>query len=169
MPAKGGIAMLRTLKALLVLFIGLHSLIYALQNIANLNEAHAALGYVFSGADHEAYPRTLFFHISNPAVHWAALALVILGELAIGFFGIKGGWDMFAARNGTAEQFHSAKSAGVWAAGLALLIWFGFFMTFGAAFFQMWQTEVGAGSMEGAFMYAMASAITMLFVYATDD
>src|SRR5690606_6914208 len=98
-----------------------------------------------SGADHEAYPRTLFFHVSNPAVHWAALALVILGELAIGFFGIKGGWDMFAARNGTAEQFHLAKSAGVWAAGLALLIWFGLFMAFGAAFFQMWQTEVGAG------------------------
>jgi hypothetical protein len=62
--------MLRTLKALLVLFIGLHALIYALQNIANLNEAHAALGYVFSGAEHEAYPHTLFFDVTNPAVQW---------------------------------------------------------------------------------------------------
>lgn len=161
--------MLRILKALLVLFIGLHALIYALQNVANLNEAHAALGYVLSGADHQVYPHTLFLDVSSPAAHWAALGLVIAGELAIGFFGIKGAWDMFAARNASAQQFHAAKAGGVWAASIALLVWFGFFMTFGAAFFQMWQTEVGTGSMEGAFMYAMASAITMLFVYLTED
>lgn len=161
--------MFRIVKALLVLFIGLHALIYALQNVANLNEAHAALGYVLSGADHEVYPRTSFFHVTSPAVHWAALAFIIAGEAAIGFFGIKGAWDMIAARNGTIQEFHSAKRAGLWAAALALLVWFGFFMTFGAAYFQMWQTEVGAGSMEGAFMYSMASVITMLFVYLTDD
>ncbi|MGI8704816.1 MAG: DUF2165 family protein [Sphingomicrobium sp.] len=161
--------MFRILKALLVLFIGLHALIYGLQNVANLSEAHAALGYVLSGADHEVYPHTLFFDVTNPAVHWVALALIIIGEAAIGYFGIKGAWDMIAARNGTAEEFHFAKRGGLWAAGIALLVWFGFFMTFGAAFFQMWQTEVGAGSMEGAFMYSMASAITMLFVYLTGD
>lgn len=96
----------------------------------------------------------MFFNVDDPVVHWIALALVIIGELAIGFFGLKGAWEMFAARNGSVEQFPAAKSAGLWAAGLALLVWFGFFMTFGAAFFQMWQTELGAGSMEGAFMYS---------------
>ena len=161
--------MLRILKILLVLFIGLHALIYALQNVANLEEAHAALGYVLSAAGHEVYPDSLFFSVTSPKLHWAALWLVIVGEFAIGFFGIKGAWDMFAARNATAEQFHAAKSSGVYAAGIALLVWFGFFMTFGAAFFQMWQTEIGAGSMEGAFMYSMASAITMMFVYVTHD
>ena len=50
-----------------------------------------------------------------------------------------------------------------------MLVWFGMFIIFGAAFFQMWQTEVGAGSMEGAFIYSMASAIVMLFAYLTDD
>ncbi len=161
--------MFRILKTLLVLFIGLHALIYGLQNVANLSEAHAALGYVMSGADHQVYPRTLFFDVASPAAHWAALALIIIGEFGIGFFAFKGAWEMFAARNGTAKQFHLAKAGGLWAAGIALLVWFGLFMTFGAAFFQMWQTEVGSGSMEGAFMYAMASAITMLFVYLTDD
>ena len=38
-----------------------------------------------------------------------------------------------------------------------------------AAFFQMWQTSLGGGSMEGSFMYSMASAITMMFVYVTQD
>lgn len=161
--------MFRILKSVLVLFIGLQALIYAVQNIANINEAHAALAYVMSGADHSAYPQTMFFKTGNPVLAWLALALVLAGEFAIAFFGIKGGWDMFSARNATVEQFHSAKSGGLWAAGLALFVWFGLFMTFGAAFFQMWQTEVGAGSMEGAFMYSVASAIAMLFVYLTED
>lgn len=161
--------MLRILKVLLVLFIGLHALIYALQNVANLEEAHAALGYVLSNVEHKVYPSTMFFTVTSPILHWGALWIVILGEFAIGFFGIKGAWDMFSARHDTAERFHVAKTSGVWAAGIALLVWFGFFMTFGAAFFQMWQTEVGAGSMEGAFMYSMASAITMMFVYLTAD
>ena len=161
--------MFRIVKALLVLFIGLHALIYAVQNIANIDAAHAALAYVMAGADHAAYPRTMFFKSDSSLLAWIALALVLAGEFAIAFFGIKGAWDLFTARGGTAEQFHSAKSGGLWAAGLALLVWFGLFMTFGAAFFQMWQTEVGAGSMEGAFMYSVASAITMLFVYLTDD
>ena len=161
--------MLRMLKILLVLFIGLHGLIYALQNLVNLDQAHAALGYVLSNEGHEVYPGSMFFAVTSPMLHWAALWLVILGEFAIGYFGIKGAWDMFAARKDNVEQFHAAKSNGVIAAALALFVWFGLFMTFGAAFFQMWQTELGAGSMEGSFMYSMASAITMMFVCVTQD
>ena len=78
--------MLRITKILLVLFIGLHALIYALQNLANLDEAHAALGYVLSNADHQVYPDTLFFAVTSPMLHWAGLWLVIAGEIAVGFF-----------------------------------------------------------------------------------
>lgn len=161
--------MLRLIKAALVAAIGLHALFYALQNIANLEQAHAALAYVFSNADHEAYPNTLFFALESPAMAWLGLGIVLVGEFATGLLGLKGGWDLFRTRNAAAAEFHAAKRAGVIAAALALLTWFGIFMTFGAAFFQMWQTQVGAGSMEGAFMYAMASAITMLFVCLTPD
>lgn len=161
--------MFRILKILLVLFIGLHALFYAAENLANLEQAHGALAFVLSGADHQAYPNTPFFYVTSPLLQWAALSLVIAGEVAIGVFGIKGAWDMFRARHAGQAQFHAAKRAGLWAAGLALLVWFGLFMTFGASFFLMWQTDLGTMSMEGAFMYAVASAITMLFVYLTED
>lgn len=164
-----GVIMFRLLKTALVAAIGLHALIYALQNIANLDAAQAALGYVISNAEHESYPDTMFFGIDSPAVAMAALWLVIIGEALVGVFGLKGAWDMFAARTADGDTFHKAKRAGLWAAGLALLVWFGLFMTIGAAFFQMWQTQLGTGSMEGAFMYAMASVVTMLFVYLTED
>jgi predicted small integral membrane protein len=48
-------------------------------------------------------------------------------------------WDMFAARNSNPEEFRSSMWAGQLAAAIALLTWFGLFMTFGGAFLQMWQ------------------------------
>lgn len=161
--------MFRILKSVLVLVIGLNALFYALQNIANLDAARGALGYVMSGSDHQAYPSTIFFTTNDPLLHWVALGLVLAAEFAVAFFGIKGAWDLFAARNATKAEFHQAKSAGLWAAGLALLTWFGLFMAFGGAFFQMWQTELGAGSLNDAFKFATLSTVTLLFVYLTDD
>ena len=46
---------------------------------------------------------------------------------------------MFAARNSNPEEFRSSMWAGQLAAAIALLTWFGLFMTFGGAFLQMWQ------------------------------
>ncbi len=161
--------MLRIIKCALVAIIGLHALFYALQNVANLEAAHGSLVYVMSGADQAAYPETLFFKSDNPALAWLALAIVLIGEFATAFFGLKGGWQMLAARKNDVAEFHAAKRAAAIAAGFALLTWFGLFMTFGAAFFQMWQTPVGDGSMKGSFIYAMASVVTVLFVYHTPD
>lgn len=161
--------MFRILKSLLVLTIGVHALVYALQNVANIAAAQGAIAYVMSGADNEAYPHTMFFKTASPALAWLALACILAGEFFVAFFGIKGGWDLFSARNGTAEQFNAAKSGGLWAAGLALLTWFGLFGVFGGAFFQMWQTEAGDSSLRGAFFFALASAITMMFVSLTPD
>ena len=161
--------MLRLLKAVLVFSIGLHALFYALQNVANLSAAKAALVYVMSGADHQICPTSLFFKTGSDTFAWVMLVVVLLGEFAIAFFGIRGGWELYRQRNAAADVFAEAKRAGVIAAGLALLVWFGFFMTFGAAFFQMWQTGAGSASMQGAFMYAMASVVTMLYVCLTPD
>ena len=160
--------MLKWIKIALVACIGLQALFYVLHNIANLEAAFGAIAYVFSGADHLAYSDSAFFHTDNAALVWVALAIVFAGEFAVGFFGLKGAIRMIRARD-DAALFKVAKRDGVIAAALALLVWFGMFMTFGAAFFQMWQTEVGAGSMEGAFMYAVVSAVVMLFVCLTED
>jgi predicted small integral membrane protein len=160
---------IRILKCLLVLTVGLNGLFCALNNVANFKQAKDALAYVISGTGHETYPHTLFFFSNSSALHSAALIFVLVGEFAVGFFGLKGAWDLFAARNGTAKEFHAAKTAGVWASGIALLTWFGLFITMGGAFFEMWQTPMGAGSQDHAFDFAAISAITILFVYLTDD
>lgn len=161
--------MTRMLKSLLVLTVGLNGLFCALQNIANIDQAHASLAYVISGVDQKTYPRTLFFYSSSSALHWVALGFVLAGEFAVAFFGIKGAWDLFATRNRTAEQFQAAKTAGLYAGAFALLTWFGLFVAVGANFFQMWQTPMGSGSQDHASDFAALSAITILYVYLTPD
>jgi predicted small integral membrane protein len=161
--------MIRVVKSLLVLTVGANALICALQNIANLDEARGALGYVMSGTGQETYRQTLFFYSSSPALAWAALAVVLAGEFSVAVFGIKGAWDLFAARKGSAKQFQAAKTAGLYAGALALLTWFGLFLAIGANFFQMWQTPMGSNSQDHAFQFAAISALTILFVYLTPD
>jgi predicted small integral membrane protein len=161
--------MIRVVKSLLVLTVGANALICALQNIANLDEARGALGYVMSGTGQETYRQTLFFYSSSPALAWAALAVVLAGEFSVAIFGIKGAWDLFATRKGSAKQFQAAKTAGLYAGALALLTWFGLFLAIGANFFQMWQTPMGSNSQDHAFQFAAISALTILFVYLTPD
>ena len=167
-----GTGMLRLLKVMIVLIIGLHSLFYALQNIANFYGAHGtmfSLGYVLSGVDHVHYPKTMFFYSSNPVLTMGAAVLVVIAELAVGFFGLKGAYDMFAARHASLEQFRNSMWSGQVAAAFALLTWFGLFMTGGGAFFEMWQTQIGRGTVDLACKFASISAIAMLFVYNTPD
>ena len=49
-----------------------------------------------------------------------------------------------------------------------MVVWFGLFGVIGGAYFQMWQTEIGALSLEGAFQYAGMSGIVLLFVNMAD-
>lgn len=153
--------MLRWLKILLVLCVALQGLFYALQNLANLDAARGFVGAVLTRADQAAYPDTFAFAIDSPALIGAALWAVIAGELLVGALGLKGVWDMARARG---EAFEAAKLYAILACGVALLVWFGLFLVVGGAFFQMWQTDLGAASMAGAFQFSAMSGIVMLFV-----
>lgn len=53
---------IRILKVILVICVGLQALFYALQNIVNLEAAHAVMSVVLSMADHEYYPNPLLSH-----------------------------------------------------------------------------------------------------------
>jgi predicted small integral membrane protein len=62
-----------------------------------------------------------------------------------------GAWKMWKFRAATSSEFTLAKKHALNGLGLAVIIWLLMFGTFGAAVFQMWQTEIGASSFNGAF------------------
>ena len=81
---------------------------------------------------------------------------------------MKGGWDLFAARKGTADEFKEAKTIAVWAGGLSLLSWFALSLMVGGGLFD-WGTESGDVALAKSFALGTTSALTILFVWGTRD
>lgn len=159
---------IRYIKVMFAIIAAGMTLIYALQNIANINAAHGAFVYVMSGIGHEAYPETMFFKPTSAALSWFALIITLLGEFLAGVLLLKGSVDMFRSIDADSAQFNASKKFAEIGAGIGVLVWFGFFGVIGAAFFQMWQTQVGTGSMNGAFQYFISMALTLFFINKSD-
>jgi predicted small integral membrane protein len=160
--------LLRDLKALLAAFVGLQGLVYFAANIANWDAAVGVVGYVLSQQEHAYYAAHIVPAIGSPAAAAAALAVILIGEFLVGAVSLKGAWDLVRARRAPAADYNAAKTWALAGAGVAMLVWFGGFIVIGAGLFQMWQTEIGANSMNGAFTYAAISALAALFIAIED-
>lgn len=146
---------MRIFKSLLVLLIGLTALMYALQNLGEVDDLRRQLDAMPSAA-------------TSRAASWTGFALITLCQLLIAAVALKGAWELFAARRGTAEEFKEAKSTAVWAGGLSLLSWFGLSLMGGAGLFD-WGTDRGAAALAKSFALGTTSALTILFVWGTRD
>lgn len=161
--------LLRGLKITLVVFIALQALVYALQNLVNLDQAYQSVAYVLSNSDHQIYPSSLTPAITSPVLVWFALIIVLVGEIAAGLCAAKGAFDMWSARHESPERFQASLRFGLLGCGLSIVVWFGLFMVIGGAFFQMWQTAAGAASYSGSFQYFSASALILLLLIVVPD
>lgn len=160
---------IRTLKIILVIFVGLQGWFYVAGNLANWSSAIGAVGYVLGMQGHEVYSTHIFPPITSSALVTIALLIIIAGEFLVGALSLKGAWDLWRTRKGSANEFNAAKKFAILGAGTALVVWFGGFVVIGGALFQMWQTQVGTGSFNGAFMYAATSGFVLLFVNNPDQ
>lgn len=158
----------RHIKILLVVCISLLCLVYATQNVVNIDEAHAAIGYVMGMQDHVVYPSSFVPPVQSPLLVWIALAVVVVLEYTAGVLAAKGAYDMWAARRGDAARFDASKRFALLGAGVGMLVWLGLFGVVGGAMFQMWQTTVGSGSLTGAFQYFGSMVLVALFVVAPE-
>lgn len=146
---------MRHFKSLLVSLIGLTALMYAIQNLTSIGAMRQQLDATNSGS-------------GSPAASWTGFALMTLCQLAIAAVALKGAWDLFAARNGTAQEFKEAKTTAVWAGGLSLFSWFALSLLIGVGLFQ-WGTDTGEAALANSFVLGTTSALTILFVWGTTD
>lgn len=160
---------IRHLKIVFVACISLLCLIYAAQNVINLDTCYEAFAYVLGQADHLVYPDTIFPAVQSPLITWLALALVVTLEFSAGLLAAKGVWDLWGVRKAPAADFNGAKTYALLGCGMGIVVWFGFFAVFGGALFQMWQTEAGGASMDDAFQFFTACALIFLIVNSADD
>ena len=123
--------------------------------------------YVLIQANDTAYSNSVI--PTNSFATSVALIIIMAGELLVGLISFKGAFDMWGAREATPAEFHTSKRFAILGAGIAVIVSFGGFIEFNAAFSQMWQTALGNGSFNGAFTYMTTSALVMIFVNQRDD
>jgi predicted small integral membrane protein len=157
------------IKVALISVVALQGLLYAIQNVVNLDACYAAVAYALRMAEHTVYTASFGPAIENSILVWTAIALIIAGELSVGLVAATGAWQLWAARKRSSSDFNAAKGTGILGCGIAMLVWFGLFGALGGAYFQMWQTSAGALSLEGAFQYAGSSALIALYVAVAND
>ena len=160
---------IRYLKIMFAAITSLMALTYVTQNMVNSEAAHQVIVYVMSGADHDVFPTSFGPKFSDPLVGWIAVVIIFSLEYAAGLLMAKGTWDMWRARKADALVFSSSKKWAQIGAGVGILVWFGLFGVIGAAFFQMWQTPIGAGSMDDAFQFFVSCALTLIFLNQPDE
>lgn len=159
---------IRYLKIVLITFVGLQGWLYVAGNLANWDAGLGAVAYVLGMQDHAVYSNPIIPPITGPVVVTLAFLVILAGEFLIGALSLKGAWDLWRARKASADAFNSAKTYAILGAGMAMVVWFGGFIVLGGALFQMWQTQAGAGSFNGAFVYSASSGLVLLFVNSHD-
>ena len=154
----------RYLKIALTLSVALLALFYVAHNIANWGAATGAVGYVLSHQGHQVYPVSLVPAITNAMIHALITGIICAAEIAAGSISLICVWRLWTVRNADAVVFSAAKRFAVVGVGLAALVWFFLFAVFGGALYQMWQTEVGAASLEGAWQFSGLSFLTLIYL-----
>jgi predicted small integral membrane protein len=160
---------MRYFKIDFVILISLLCLIYAGQNVVNLDACYQTFAYVMSNADHQAYPDSFFPAIQSPTLIWLMLILVVGLEFTAGLLAAKGAWDLWGARKASASSFNAAKKYALLGCSTGIIVWLGLFLVFGGALFQMWQTQIGAGSLANSFQFFMACGLVFIIVNLDDD
>ncbi len=159
---------IRYIKIALVIFASLQALIHATQNIVNIKMAYQSVAYVMGGTDHTVYTSSMFPTITTPALIWMALIVILFFEYATGLVAAKGALDLWSKRKGSADDFNSAKKFALVGCGLGMITWFGLFGVIGGGAFQMWQTQIGDSSFDGAFQFMMSYAFIYFLVSQAD-
>jgi predicted small integral membrane protein len=159
----------RTMKVVFVAWIALLCLLYAVQNVVNLEACYQAFAYVMGAVDHQVYTELAVPAVQSPALIWLALVAVIGLEFLAGALAARGAWDMWKTRSAPAAEFNGAKKFALLGCGTGIIVWLGLFAVLGGALFAMWQTEVGRGSLENAFQFFGSCALVFLIVNSRDD
>jgi predicted small integral membrane protein len=161
--------MIRYIKIALAASASLFCLMYALQNVVNLQAAYGFVAYTVGMVGHELYPVHFGPSITAPAIVWMMLWIIIALEFAAGLLAGKGAIDLWKARKASADDFNNAKTYAIAGCGLGVLIWFGLFSAIGGAYFQMWQTEAGGSALANASWFSVQLALVWLLVSRKDN
>ncbi|GGA73069.1 hypothetical protein GCM10011369_13490 [Neiella marina] len=102
--------------------------------------------------------------IHNPVVHHLAYGVIISVEATVGLLCLLGAVALWRQIDGSEAQFCAAKGLATMGLVLGILLWFSGFMTVGAEWFLMWQSQIWNGQ-QPAFRFIMVLFGCLLFLH----
>lgn len=100
--------------------------------------------------------------ISTPAVQHALYWMIIAWEALSGLGIAAGALALWRARRHSADVFNASKSLAVGALTANLLLWFTAFLTVGAEWFVMWQSQVWNGQAAATRMFTCVGLVLLI-------
>ena len=161
-----GPVVLRIAKSLLVAQAGVFSLLVAYNNIVDYGSNYQFVQHVLSMDTTFDGNRLMGRALTAEWMHHAAYALIIAAEAVTGLLCVSGAVLLYRARR-TAEAFESKKILATLGLVLGITLWFTGFMTVGAEWFLMWQSEQWNGQ-QAAFRFIVLLFATLLFLHQTE-
>ena len=161
--------MLRTVKVMLVLAVGVWGLIGAFGNLLNWD---GVVAKVVETTTMSTWKSDLLSwrSVSNPVVVHLGAAMIPAAKLLFGALCLTGAWRMWRARTASGTTFEGAKSLALAGCGIALLMLFAGWIVIADTWFEAWRSEIMRdAALSTAFRYAGFVGLIALFVASRDD
>ena len=161
--------MLRTVKVMLILTVGIWGLIGAFGNLSNWHGVIESVTKTTSMSTWQGGELD-WRATSNPMVIYVGAAMIPAAKMLFGMFCVTGAWRMWSAKSAGGLAFERAKGLALAGCGIALLMLFAGWIVIADTWFQGWRSETLRHSALGtASRYAGFVGLIALFVAARDD
>ena len=155
---------LRIAKTLLVFAIALYYTLVVLNNTTDYNSNFQFIRHVLMMDSTFPNNAGMWRAINSPAIHTLFYITVIAWETVTMILCWWGGIRLARNLHAPAVGFHQAKNIAIAGLTLSLLLWLVAFLTVGAEWFLMWQSQKWNGQ-EAAFrMFAVVGIVLILVV-----
>ena len=157
----------RIIKACLVLQLGLFALLVAINNVTDYGSNFAFVQHVLSMDTTFEGNALMWRSIDAPIVHHVFYMLIICAEFICGAICSYASLILFRSRENN-QGFEKAKALAAIGLCIGISLWFTGFMTVGAEWFLMWQSQIWNGQAAASRFIAMLF-FTLIFLFMPEE
>jgi predicted small integral membrane protein len=159
---RPGISPVRILKILFSAVAGVFLLLVGFTNLGDYATNLAFVRKVAGMEDLFTGEALRWRRVEKPWIHHLLYACIISWELFCGILAVVGAWWMFDRRRSDPVAFESASVPSTYAYGLAVVLWFGGFVTVAGEWFLMWRAD-GSDAQGTALLLSIVFLLLLLF------
>jgi predicted small integral membrane protein len=159
---------LRAAKTLLIFAVALYYTLVVLNNTTDYNSNFQFIRHVLMMDSTFPNNSGMWRAINSPSIHALFYISIIAWESLTMILCWWGGIKLARNLKAPAAEFHQAKNIAIAGLTLSMLMWFVAFLTIGAEWFLMWQSQAWNGQ-EAAFRMFTVVGIVLLLLVTKDD